>query len=121
VIDGSRVLVVDDAAEVRMLLQVLLELEGFSVTSAADGPAALAAAAAERPDVVLLDVQLPGLDGPAVLRALRDRPATADLPVVFLTGAPPEASGDLLALGATGVLHKPFDADTVAAQLAALL
>ena len=116
-----RVLLVDDAAEVRLLLQVLLELDGFTVTSAADGPAGLAAVAAQRPDVVLLDVQLPGLDGPEVLRALRDEPATADLPVVFLTGAPPEQSGSLLALGATGVLHKPFDADTVAGQLAALL
>lgn len=104
-----------------MLLQLLLELDGCTVTSAADGPAGLAAVAAERPDVVLLDVQLPGLDGPDVLRALRAQPATADLPVVFLTGAPQEQAGGLLALGATGVLHKPFDADTVAAQLSALL
>ena len=118
---GCHVLLVDDAADVRQLLQLLLELDGFTVTAAADGPSGLAAVAAERPDVVLLDVQLPGLDGPDVLRALRTSPSTADLPVVFLTGAPPEQSDSLLALGATGVLHKPFDADTVAGQLSALL
>jgi two-component system, OmpR family, response regulator len=119
--DGRHVLLVEDAAEVRLLLQMLLELDGFTVTAAVDGPSGLAAVAAERPDVVLLDVQLPGLDGPQVLRALRTSPATADLPVVFLTGAPPAESDGLLALGATGVLHKPFDADTLAGQLAALL
>lgn len=118
---GCHVLLVDDAADVRQLLQLLLELDGFTVTAAADGPAGLAAVAAERPDVVLLDVQLPGLDGPEVLRTLRTSSSTADLPVVFLTGAPPEQCDSLLALGATGVLRKPFDADTVAGQLSALL
>jgi CheY-like chemotaxis protein len=87
---GRRVLLVDDAAEVRLLLQVLLELDGFTVTTAEDGPAGLAAVVADRPDVVLLDVQLPGMDGTQVLSALRADPETASLPVVFLTGAPPE-------------------------------
>jgi CheY-like chemotaxis protein len=118
---GRHVLLVDDAAEVRLLLQVLLELDGFTVTTAEDGPAGLAAVAADRPDVVLLDVQLPGMDGTQVLRALRADPATAALPVVFLTGAPPEEAAGLRALGATGVLHKPFDASTVAGRLSALL
>lgn len=115
------VVLVDDAADVRMLLQLLLELEGFAVTATADGPSALAAVAAARPDVVLLDVQLPGMDGTQVLRRLRDEPATAGLPVVLLTGAPEQDTPSLLALGATGVLRKPFDPDTVGAQLTALL
>lgn len=119
---GTRsVVLVDDAADVRMLLQVLLELEGFTVTAAADGPAGLAAVRAARPDVVLLDVQLPGMDGTEVLRHLRDDPATAGLPVVLLTGAPAQDTEELLGLGATGVLRKPFDPDSVAAQLCALL
>lgn len=119
--EGRRVLLVDDSAEVRLLLQVLLELDGFEVTAAEDGPSGLAAAATECPDVVLLDVQLPGLDGPDVLRALRADPATADLPVVFLTAAASEQADQLLALGARGVLSKPVDPGTVTAQLAALL
>jgi two-component system alkaline phosphatase synthesis response regulator PhoP len=112
---------VDDAAEVRMLLQLLLELEGFVVTATADGPAGLAAVRAARPNVVLLDVQLPGMDGTEVLRALRADPPTAQLPVVLLTGSPEQDTTALLGLGATGVLRKPFDPDTVGAQLVALL
>jgi two-component system alkaline phosphatase synthesis response regulator PhoP len=115
------VVLVDDAADVRMLLQLLLELEGFTVTATADGPAGLAAVRAEQPDVVLLDVQLPGMDGTEVLRRLRADPPTARLPVVLLTGAPDQDTPALVALGATGVLRKPFDPDTVGAQLVALL
>lgn len=119
--DGRRALLVDDAAEVRMLLQVLLEVAGFTVAEAADGPSGVAAATADPPDVVVLDVQLPGLDGPEVLRALRTRPETADVPVVFLTAAPEQDDAALLALGARGVLRKPFSPSTVADELAALL
>ncbi len=115
------VVLVDDAADVRMLLQVLLELDGYAVTATADGATGLAAVRAERPDVVLLDVQLPGMDGTEVLRQLRADPPTADLPVVLLTGSPEQDTAALLGLGATGVLRKPFDPDTVGAQLAALL
>ena len=115
------VVLVDDAADVRVLLQLLLELEGFEVTAAADGPAGLAAVRATRPDVVLLDVQLPGMDGTEVLRLLRADPPTARLPVVLLTGSPEQDTPALLGLGATGVLRKPFDPDTVGAQLTALL
>ena len=118
---GRTVVLVDDAADVRMLLQVLLELDGFAVTATADGPAGLAAVRAERPDVVLLDVQLPGMDGTEVLRQLRADPPTADLPVVLLTGSPEQDTAALLGLGATGVLRKPFDPDTVGAQLIAML
>jgi two-component system response regulator MtrA len=60
---GRRVLLVEDAAEVRLLLQVVLEADGFVVSEAVDGPSGIGAARDERPDVVLLDVQLPGLDG----------------------------------------------------------
>ncbi len=118
---GRRVVLVDDAADVRMLLQLLLELEGFVVTATADGPAGLAAVRAARPDVVLLDVQLPGMDGTEVLRALRADPPTAQLPVVLLTGSPEQDTAALLGLGATAVLRKPFDPDAVGAQLVALL
>ena len=115
------VVLVDDAADVRMLLQVLLELDGFEVTATADGPSGLAAVRELRPDVVLLDVQLPGMDGTEVLHLLRTDPATGRLPVVLLTGSPEQDTAGLLALGATGVLRKPFDPDTVVAQLCALL
>lgn len=119
--DGRRVLLVDDAADVRALLDLVLQLDGFAVLLADDGPTGLAVAQDEQPDVVLLDVQMPGMDGPAVLAALQADPRTAEIPVVFLTGEPADGDAALLSLGARGVLRKPFDAATVAADLAALL
>ena len=119
--EGRRVLLVEDAAELRLLLELVLESEGFVVLASADGPEGLQAARDERPDVVLLDVQLPGLDGSEVLRALQADPATASIPVVFLTAEPREQDPRLLSLGARGVLRKPFDPGTVAHDLAQLL
>lgn len=116
---GTRVLLVDDAAEVRMLLRVVLEDRGCLVAEAADAAAGMAAAR-RGVDVVLLDVQLPDLDGPDVLAALRADPATAQLPVVFLTAEHADDDG-LLSGGAHGVLHKPVDLMTVADDLLALL
>lgn len=118
---GRRVLLVDDADEIRLLLQLLLEFDGYLVDEAADGPAGVAAARATPPDAVLLDVQLPGLAGPDVLRALRAAPETARVPVVFLTAEPPSGDDALLALGARGVLRKPFRAEEISGDLAALL
>ena len=104
-----------------MLLDVVLDSAGFVVTEAVDGPSGLAAAREQRPDCVLLDVQLPGLDGPDVLRALQASPETCGVAVVFLTASDADADAELLALGARGVLRKPFDPDTVADALSALL
>lgn len=81
----ATVLVVDDDDDVRLLCRVNLEFEGYRVREAVDGRAALDAVAAERPDVVLLDVMLPEIDGWAVLAELKREAATADLPVVMLT------------------------------------
>lgn len=118
---GRHVLLVDDAAELRLLLQLVLESDGFVVSEAEDGPAGLAAAREGRPDAVVLDVQLPGMSGPDVLRALRADPQTAGVPVVFLTAEPASADAALLALGARGVLRKPFLPEAVGRELAALL
>jgi DNA-binding response OmpR family regulator len=81
----GRVLVVDDEREIRELCRVNLELEGFDVVEAADGAAALAAARAEVPDIIFLDLMMPGIDGWAVLEQLKADPSTADIPVVLLT------------------------------------
>lgn len=118
---GRSVLLVEDAAELRLLLRMVLEADGFVVNEAADGAAGLQAARDLPPDVVLLDVQLPVLDGPRVLELLQQDPATSDVAVVFLTAEPAATHGDLLARGARAVLPKPFDATAVAADLAALL
>lgn len=118
---GRCALVVDDAAEVRMLLRVLLDPGGFEVTGAADGTEGLRAAIAQLPDVVVLDVQMPGLDGPEVLGALRCGPTTRVLSVMFQTAGREQDAPAVLGLGAQGVMLKPFSPATVANDVAGLL
>ena len=104
---GQRVLVVDDDATVSDVVRRYLERADFEVTLATDGPGALAAAAAHRPDLVVLDLMLPGMDGLEVCRRLRER--DPDLPVVMLTALGEEADRVVgLSLGADDYVTKPF-------------
>ncbi|MBI4422440.1 MAG: hybrid sensor histidine kinase/response regulator [Elusimicrobia bacterium] len=116
--EGSRrILVADDEPQFAQFARLLLEEAGFAVTVAADGEKALAAAGAERPDGILLDVQMPKLEGLEVLRRLKADPATAGIPVI-LCSASRDASQlrDAFKLGAADFLLKPLDP----AQLTAL-
>lgn len=117
------VLVVDDEPDIRLIARLALErLGGLRVTEADGADAALAALDATTPDVVLLDVMMPGTDGPATLARLRDHPAGEDLDVVFLTAGVQRAEvARLQQLGVRGVLAKPFDPTTLADQLRTLL
>ena len=118
--DGQRkVLVVDDEPTIAESVAARLRAEGFEVEIAADGPSAVAAAAARRPDLVVLDVMLPGFDGLEVCRRIQaDRP----IPVLMLTARDEET--DLLvglAVGADDYLTKPFSIRELAARVHALL
>ena len=110
----ASILVVDDDASVRALLRDLLECEGHEVRTADDGFAALRAVSAARPDCVVLDVMMPGMDGHEVLARLRTLDGGASLPVVMLTAAADDAnawrgwSG-----GVDYFLGKPFDAEVL--------
>src|SRR6266536_4289148 len=104
---GQRVLVVDDDPTVSDVVRRYLERAGIAVTLAADGPAALRAFEAERPDLVVLDLMLPGIDGLEVCRRLRAR--AEDVPVVMLTALGDEGDRVLgLQLGADDYVTKPF-------------
>src|SRR5918992_3628997 len=81
----TRVLVIDDEAPIRLLCRVNLEAEKMEVLEANDGPSGLELARAEKPDVVLLDVMMPGLDGWRVAEELLDDPRTQSIPIIFLT------------------------------------
>jgi len=118
-----RVLIIDDEADIRRVARLsLARIGGMDVLDAGSGAEGTEKAAAEAPDAILLDVMMPGLDGPATLRALRADPRTADIPVVFLTAnAMPDDVARLLAMGVRGVLNKPFDPLTLPAQLRAAL
>ena len=81
----TRVLVIDDEAPIRLLCRVNLEAEGMAVLEASDGPSGLVKAREELPDVVLLDVMMPGLDGWGVAEALLEDGETSSIPIIFLT------------------------------------
>lgn len=108
---ARKLLVVDDDPDIRRIAALALErIGGFQVTVAEDGRGALEAAARDTPELVLLDVSMPGMDGPALLAALRELEAMANVPVVFFTAASNDAEiGRLLKLGAVGVVPKPFE------------
>ena len=114
-----RVLVVDDEPHIRTVLRGYLEADGFAVVEAADGETALQAVHAGQPDLVLLDVMLPGIDGLEVLRRLR---AFSDVYVVLLTARTEEVDKLVgLGVGADDYVTKPFSPREVAARVKAVL
>jgi CheY-like chemotaxis protein len=120
---SRRLLLVDDDDGVRFVARSALErVGGWTVTAVSSGDEAIAEAVASPPDAILLDVMMPGLDGPTTLAQLRHNPVTADIPVIFLTAKARSSQHDtLLELGAKGVLVKPFDPMQLSNQVAALL
>jgi CheY-like chemotaxis protein len=119
----TRILYVDDEADLREVAVMSLELDpGFEVRECASGEAALAVARDWQPSLILLDMMMPGMDGPATRRALADQPETADIPVVFITARTQTRDVEaLMALGARAVIAKPFDPMALAGQIRALL
>jgi DNA-binding response OmpR family regulator len=106
----TRVLVIDDEAPIRLLCRVNLEAERMAVIEASDGPSGLEAARSEKPDVILLDVMMPGLDGWGVAEALLEDERTAKIPIIFLTARAEfrdRARG--LDIGGVDYITKPFN------------
>ena len=116
---AKRILVIDDDDAIREVAQVALELVGgMEVLLAASGEAGLEVAKRERPDAILLDVMMPGIDGPSTFRRLQADPTTADIPVVLLTAKVQAADSEAFKeLGLAATLTKPFDPMTVASQV----
>ncbi len=117
------ILVVDDDSSIREVAHLALELVGgWRVTTAGSGTEGWQRAVGDPPDAMLLDVMMPGMDGPSALRRLREDPMTREIPVIFLTAK----LGGLDPQGpdvdkAVGVIAKPFDPMTLAEDVAALL
>jgi DNA-binding response OmpR family regulator len=106
----TTVLVIDDEAPIRLLCRVNLEAEGMPVLEAGDGPSGLDTARAQGPDVILLDVMMPGLDGWGVAEALLEDERTAEIPIIFLTARAEfrdRARG--LDIGGVDYITKPFN------------
>jgi CheY-like chemotaxis protein len=114
-----RILHVDDEPDIREVVELSLSLDpGFSVRSCASGGDALSAVEEWPPDLILCDVMMPVMDGPATLARLRENPHTAHIPVVFMTArAQTRELEHFKSLGATGIIAKPFDPMTLAASV----
>lgn len=107
----ERILLIDDEPDIRAVAELSLEqVGGFSLDSAASGEEGLERARAQRPDLVLLDMMMPGLDGLETLALFRADPEIAGIPVIFMTArSQPAELEEYLAAGALGVILKPFD------------
>jgi DNA-binding response OmpR family regulator len=117
---SNRVLVVEDDPSVRGLLQTILEDEALEVVLAADGEEGLRLARTVDPDVVLLDVMMPGLGGPDVIRRLRRPDGSLPFAVLVVTGAAEVIAPLRSELGPEAVLEKPFDITTLATRVKSL-
>jgi CheY-like chemotaxis protein len=114
----ARILVVDDYAAILDMLEMMLAEAGHEVMSACSGVAGLELAARWRPDLVLLDVDMPGMDGVAVCRELKRGDATRSIPVLLMSGRfGPDVSERARKAGALGVMPKPFACEGLLAEI----
>jgi len=118
----AKIFVVDDEPDVVELLRTILELEGFEVESACEGRVALARILADPPDLLILDLMMPGLDGMEMLKLLRLDPQGADLPVIIVSARTGQIDQiGSLQLGANAYICKPFSNRELIAQVRQLL
>jgi len=116
----DKILCVEDEADIQTVAKMALEtVGGFDVEMCASGEEAIQKAPTFRPDLILLDVMMPGMDGVATYRAVRELPEAIDTPIVFMTAkSQAHEVEQLLELGALGVISKPFDPIQLSSQVA---
>jgi CheY-like chemotaxis protein len=124
--DGSRlrrkILVAEDDSDVRLMMRTLLEMKGYAVAEAVDGPAAIEAARGESPDLILMDLQLPRLNGFAVTRFVRQDDQLRGVPIIIVSGHDPARHRNIaLAAGCNAYLLKPVDFDQLEGLINSLL
>lgn len=115
----NKILFVEDEPDIQVIARLALETVGqFQVEICSSGPEALQKAPLFRPDLILLDVMMPGMDGPGTLRALRQQPSTAAIPVIFMTAkVQPSEITSYKQLGALDVIAKPFNPMTLSSTI----
>jgi putative two-component system response regulator len=118
---AAKILVVDDTPSNVKVLRTLLAVRGYTVITAENGQDALDKAASEPPELILMDVVMPVMDGYEACRRLRALPATKDVPIVMVTASGPQEKAKALAVGANDMIMKPVDPEAVLALVATLL
>ncbi len=118
----KKILLVEDNPVNRRLAEFLLRSQGYQVRAATNAQEAFDTIKAERPDLILMDVQLPGMDGLEATRKLKEEPATRDIPVVAVTSYAMKGDREkALAAGCSGYITKPIDKDTCVQEVATVL
>jgi CheY-like chemotaxis protein len=118
----EKILLIDDETDIRRIADLCLRLVGnYEVITAGSGEEGLYLSESEAPDLILLDVMMPGMDGTAVFEKLRANESTKNIPVIFMTArVQAREKQNYLSLGARGVIDKPFDPMTLPRQVRAL-
>jgi two-component system OmpR family response regulator len=118
----NKILHIEDEVDIQEVAHMALEdVGGFTVTAASSGLEGLAMAQSLNPDLILLDVMMPGMDGLETLKALRENPATNSIPIIFMTAkVQSQEMARYRAIGALGVIPKPFDPMTLAEEVRAI-
>jgi len=120
--NDTRILYIEDNAANRLLVRRILEAEGFSVAEAVDGPTGLSTAAAEVPDLILLDINLPEIDGYELARRLRSMPNLQAVPILAITANVMRGDRERsLAAGCSGYIQKPIYVDRLPEQVRSVL
>ncbi len=119
---GPRILYIEDNPENRLLVRRILQAEGYTIVEAVDGPSGLEAAKASPPDLILLDINLPEMDGYELVGLLRQIPGLANTPIIALTAYALKGDRErILAAGCDGYIQKPIDVDSLPVQVASFL
>lgn len=118
-LDGKRILVVEDTDENMRLFRAILKLEGAEILEAIDGESGIASAQQNKPDIILMDIQMPGIDGLTATRSLKDDPDTSTIPIIAVTASVMiEDLGKIHEAGCNGYIPKPIDPGTFAQLIA---
>jgi two-component system cell cycle response regulator DivK len=121
-LDGKRILVIEDREENRRLLRAILRIEGATMLEAERSKEGIEKAESELPDLILMDFQMPDMDGIEATRRLRQNPKTNAIPIIFVTAsAGDETRREALEAGSDGFLTKPFDPTRLVTQIAEIL
>jgi DNA-binding response OmpR family regulator len=120
--DKKKILVVDDDADLLDMLKIRIESEGFEFISAKDGEEMLKTVKVNKPDLIILDIMLPKIDGYTALREMRKEEEFKDMPIIILTAKEKRAVGDLFALEkVTNFIEKPFEPSALLNKIRSLL